>query len=53
MLKVAKRAVAIVVVVTAACAPVAARAEAPSFSYTQIGVTHAVQDDRSIAVQPR
>jgi type VI protein secretion system component Hcp len=54
MLKLAKHAVAIVVVVAAASAPVAAHAESLSLNYTQVAVTHAVQDDRSsTAVQPR
>lgn len=47
MLKLAKHAVAIVVVAAAAIAPVAARAEIPSFSYTHVVVTNTVQDDRS------
>jgi hypothetical protein len=46
MLKLAKHAVAIVVVISAASAPVAAHAEAPSFNYTHVVVTHTVQDDR-------
>ena len=41
MLKLAKHAVAIIVVVAAASAPVAAHAEVPSFSYTHLVVTHA------------
>jgi len=45
MLKLAKHAVA-VVVVAAASAPVAAHAETLSLNYTQVAVTHAVQDDR-------
>jgi hypothetical protein len=54
MLKLAKHAIAIAVVVAAATAPVAARAEMPTFSYTQLAVTHTVQDDRdSSAAQPR
>jgi hypothetical protein len=52
MLKLAKHAVAIVVVLAAASAPVAARAEMPTFSYTHVVVTHTVQDDRSSAVVP-
>ena len=46
MLKLAKRAIAIVVVVAAASAPVAAHAETLSLNYTHVVVTHAVQDDR-------
>jgi type VI protein secretion system component Hcp len=54
MLKLAKHAVAIVVVVAAASAPVAAHAEVLSFNYTHVVVTHTVQnDDGSIAGQPR
>ncbi len=54
MLKLAKHAIAVVVVAAAASAPVAARAESVSLNFTQLAVTHAVQDDRSaIAVQPR
>ena len=46
MLKLAKHAVAIIVVVAAASAPVAAHADLPSFSYTHVVVTNTVQDDR-------
>ena len=46
MLKIAKHAVAIVVVAAAAIAPVAARAEMPSFTYTHVVVTNSVQDDK-------
>ena len=46
MFKLAKHAVAIVVVVAAASAPVAAHAETLSFNYTHVAVTHTVQDDR-------
>lgn len=46
MLKLAKHAVAIVVVVAAASAPVAAHAESPSLNFTHVELTHAVQDDR-------
>ncbi len=54
MLKLAKHAVAIVVVVAAASAPVAAHAESVSLNFTQVAFTHSVQDDRSSsAVQPR
>ncbi len=54
MLKLAKHAVAIVVVVAAASAPVAAHAESVSLNFTQVTLTHSVQDDRSSnAVQPR
>ena len=54
MLKLAKRAVAIVVVVAAVSAPVAAHAEIPSFSYTHVAVTHTIQNDvGSTDVQPR
>ncbi len=54
MLKLAKHAIVVVVVAAAASAPVAARAELPSFSYTQLAVAHSVQDDRSsTAVPPR
>ncbi len=54
MLKLAKHAIAIAVVVAAAAAPVAARAEMPTLSYTHVVVTHTVQDDRdSSAGQPR
>ena len=47
MLKLAKHAIAVVVVAAAASAPVAARAESVSLNFTQVAVTHAVQDDRS------
>ena len=54
MLKLAKHAIAVVVVAAAASAPVAARAESVSLNFTQVVLTHAVQDDRSsIGVQPR
>ncbi len=54
MLKLAKHAVAIVVVVLAAGAPVAAHAETPTFSYTHLSVTNTVQNDVSpTAGQPR
>jgi hypothetical protein len=54
MLKLAKHAVAIVVVVAAASAPVAAHAEILSFSYTHVAVTHTIQNDvGSTDVQPR
>jgi hypothetical protein len=54
MVKLAKHAVAIAVVIAAASAPVAAHAEIPSFSYTHLVVTHTVQDDKgSVAEQPR
>ena len=54
MLKLAKRAVAIVVVAAAAIAPVAARAEMPTFSYTHVVMTNTVQDDQSAPpVKPR
>ena len=47
MLNLAKHAVAVAgVVAAAACAPVAAYAETPSFSYTHVVVTNTVQDDR-------
>ena len=46
MLKLAKHAVAIVVVVAAASAPVAANAETLSLNYTHVAVTHTVQEDR-------
>ncbi len=46
MLKLAKHAVAIVVVLAAASAPVAAHAEVPSFSFTHVVVTYTTQDDR-------
>jgi type VI protein secretion system component Hcp len=46
MLKLAKHAVAIVVVVAAASAPVAAHAETLSLNYTHVAVTHTVQEDR-------
>jgi hypothetical protein len=49
-----KHAIAIAVVAAVASAPVAARAESLSFNFTQLAVTHTVQDDRSsTAVQPR
>ena len=52
--KLAKHAVAIVVVVAAASAPVAAHAEILSFSYTHVAVTHTIQNDvGSTDVQPR
>ena len=54
MLKLAKHAVAVVVVVAAASAPVAAHAESVSLNFTQVALTHTVQDDRSsTGVQPR
>jgi hypothetical protein len=54
MLKLAKHAIAVVVVAAAASAPVAAHAESLSLNFTQVAVTHTVQDDRcSIGVQPR
>ena len=53
MLKLAKHAVAIIVVVAAASAPVAAHAEVPSFSYTQVVVTHTIQADVDPPAQPR
>jgi hypothetical protein len=46
MLKFAKRAVAMIVVVAAATAPVAAHAESPSLIFTHVEVSHTVQDDR-------
>ena len=46
MLKLAKHAVAIIVVAAAASAPVAAHAETVSLNFTQLAVTHSVQDDR-------
>ena len=54
MLKLAKHAVAIVVVVAAASAPVAAQAETPSFSYTRVVLTNSIQNDgHQSAVQPK
>jgi hypothetical protein len=54
MLKLAKHAIAVVVVAAAASAPVAAHAESLSLNFTQVAMTHAVQDDRgSIGAQPR
>lgn len=53
MLKLAKHAVAIVVVIAAASVPVAARAEIPSFSYTKVVVTHTIQDDIAPPADPR
>jgi hypothetical protein len=44
MLKLAKHAVALVVVTAAASAPVAAQAESISFNYTRAVVTNAVQN---------
>jgi hypothetical protein len=54
MRKLAKHAVAILVVAAATSAPVAAHAESLSLNFTQVAVTHNVQDDRgSTGVQPR
>jgi hypothetical protein len=54
ILKLAKHAVAIAVVVAAAGAPVAARAEVPSFNFTHVSVTNSVQaSDASDAGRPR
>jgi hypothetical protein len=54
MLKLAKHAVAIVVVAAAASAPVAAHADLRSFSYTHVAVTNTIQNDvDATAVQPR
>jgi type VI protein secretion system component Hcp len=54
MLTLAKHAIAVVVVAAAASAPVAAHAESLSLNFTQVAVTHTVQDDRSpTGVQPR
>jgi hypothetical protein len=57
MLKLAKHAGAIVIVVvvaaTTAGAPVAARAETPSLSFTHLAVTYTTQDADGTVAQPR
>jgi hypothetical protein len=54
MLKPAKRAVAVAVVIAAARAPVAAHADTLPLSHTHLAVTYTVQDDHAqAAVQPR
>ena len=53
MLKLAKHAVAILVVAAAASAPVAAHAETPSFSFTQLEMTHSIQNQVEQPGQPR
>lgn len=54
MLKLAKHAVAVVVVAAAVSAPVAAQAETVSLNFTHVAVTYTAQDrDGSSAVKPR
>jgi type VI protein secretion system component Hcp len=53
MLKLARHAVAVVVVVAAVSAPVAAQAETVSLNFTHVAVTYTAQDrDGSSAVKP-
>jgi hypothetical protein len=53
MLKLAKHAVAVAVVVAAASAPVAAHAETPTLNFTHVVVTNTKQADVDPPAQPR
>ena len=53
MLKLAKHAVAIVVVLAAATAPVAAQAEVPSFNYTHVVLAYSTQEYHAPPAEPR